>query len=192
MTATLPALHNDDRARGQRGVERLAAVVDRVANQLADHLTDRCCTAAPPVSWLALPADSALAERVLTDLCEWMTTVFLRYADAAAVLPECWVWHPDVVEELLWLSLTWQAAQRDLPLLAEWHDRYRPGVVRRIKATAGTCSLESHTRPRPAPRAPLADAVGVIAHWWAVDRTAPAPEPTAAHYAAADTVGSPS
>jgi hypothetical protein len=178
MTATLPDL--DQRGHG---VERLAVVVDRVANAFADHLADRGCAGSTSVSWLALPADPGLARSVLVDLTRWLDAVWLRFADAAAVLPECWVWHPDVVEELLWLRQMWQAAQCDLPLIAEWHERYRPGVVRRIKAAAGTCSLESHARPPRAPRADVVAAVDVIAQWWGTDRTSPAPPPTDEHYA---------
>ena len=38
----------------------------------------------------------------LAELGEWLRVVYLRYPDAASGLPECWLWHPDVVEELLW------------------------------------------------------------------------------------------
>ncbi|HVK25942.1 MAG TPA: hypothetical protein VM677_31685 [Actinokineospora sp.] len=185
MTATIPAL---DQVR-TGGVERLAVVVDRVANAFADHLSESCCDTASPVSWLALPADPALAQRVLTDLCDWMTVVYLRYADAVAGLPECWLWHPDVVEELLWLSQAWHAAQRAganaATQVGDWHDRYRPGVVRRIKAVAGTCSVENHqSRPDhtpPAASTPPPAAVALIAHWWGAVRVDAAPEPTADH-----------
>ena len=73
-------------------------------------------------------------------------------ATATPRLPECWLWHPDVVEELLWLSHAWLAAYQgpaaSVALAADWHDRLRPGVVRRIKAQAGSCSRERHqTRP---------------------------------------------
>ena len=67
--------------------------------------------------------------------------VYLRYPDGADHLPECWAWHPDVVEELLWLMHAWAAAyqgpQAWVALVGDWHDRQRPGVVRRIKTTAG-------------------------------------------------------
>jgi hypothetical protein len=33
-------------------------------------------------------------------------TIFLRYPDGAGALPECWLYHPDVVEELTWLLAT--------------------------------------------------------------------------------------
>src|SRR3954449_12026069 len=60
-------------------------------------------TAAPCPSWLLLPTDADLARQVLDELVGWLAMVYLRYPDGADHLPECWAWHPDVVEELLWL-----------------------------------------------------------------------------------------
>ena len=119
-------------------------------------------------------------------LAGWVGGVYLRYPDAAQTLPECWLWHPEVVEELLWLHTAWLAAYRPGAAgtaVGDWHDRQRPGVVRRIRDYAGLCSLEQHQpgadRHTPAPTAPLADAVPAIAGWWATRRTDPAPAPTA-------------
>jgi hypothetical protein len=71
----------------------------------------------------------------------------------------------------------------------DWHDRQRPGVVRRIRATAGTCSLEAHQpggeRHRGAEPVPLADAIHLIGEWWATGRQACAPAPDAGHITAA-------
>jgi len=113
--------------------------------------------------------------------------VYLRYADAARLLPECWLWHPEVVEELLWLMYAWHAAYRDddatVQRAGDWHDRYRPGVVRRIQELARHCSVENHL-PRdgqPAgsrPVVPLAEALAPIADWWATRRGETPPQPT--------------
>jgi hypothetical protein len=122
--------------------------------------------------------------------------VYLRYPDAAQGLPDCWLWHPDVVEELLWLMHAWLAAYRDdkatVSLAGDWHDRYRPGVVRRITTTTGRCSLENHQprdgQPPPgAPVVPVAGAAEQIATWWATTRTDPPPEPDEWHLATANT-----
>ncbi|MGH3489276.1 MAG: hypothetical protein ACRDP8_15380 [Actinopolymorphaceae bacterium] len=138
-------------------------------------------------SWLTLPAGGPDAEMVLTDLLGWMEQVYLRYADAAASLPECWLWHPDVVEELVWLHHAWQYAYTDAEqfrphLPGDWHDRQRPGVVRRIKASAGTCSLDNHlpggTRHHNAVRPPVGEAHEQIAAWWAMRRGEAPPAPT--------------
>jgi hypothetical protein len=170
-------------------VDELARVVRRLAEQ----------TAAAPASgggapsWLDLPADLDTVRVVLVDLTGWMRDVFLRYADGAQGLPECWMWHPDVVEELLWLMFAWVAAYRDedatVARAGDWHDRYRPGVVKRIKTAAGTCSLENHqphgSRFAGGPVVPLAEAMAPIATWWATQRTETPPEPDDEQLAAA-------
>ena len=141
-------------------------------------------------SWLTLPREFRDAVDVLSDLTAWMRDVYLRYADAARDLPECWLWHPDIVEELVWLQYAWLSSYRDdnasVRAAGDWHDRLRPGVVRRIHSYARTCSLENHLTGRPnatgAPHLPVADdderATSAIAAWWTEAREQPAPEPT--------------
>lgn len=183
-------------ALGQR-VGRLSDVPDQVSElaTLVAGLADQLATHAPaarphgPASWLALPPERQPSV-MLHDLAEWMARVFLRYPDAAQQLPDCWLWHPDVVEELLWLRLAWALVQHPelgTPLMVgDWHDRYRPGVVRRIRDRAGTCSLERHREAAGAPVVPLRSAVDEIAAWWGSERTAPPPAPSEAHLAEAD------
>jgi hypothetical protein len=162
--------------------------------QLAEATTAATSEVGGVPSWLDLPADVDAAYAVLGELLSWMQVVYLRYPDAAAGLPDCWLWHPDVVEELLWLMHAWLAAYRDdkapMSLAGDWHDRYRPGVVRRITSNAGRCSLENHQprdgQPLPsAPVVPVAGAAEQIATWWATTRTDPAPEPDQWHLATA-------
>jgi hypothetical protein len=145
-----------------------------------------------PLSWLDL-ADHAdadrdpaeLAQEVLSDLAFWLVRVFLRYSDAT--LPECWWWHPDVVEELLCLMRSWLAAYVDsdatVARAADWHDRYRPGAVKRIKTATANCSLENHQDGgelhRPGPSIPSGAALASIATWWGTARTEAAPVPAA-------------
>jgi hypothetical protein len=162
-------------------VDELAAMTAELADRIRD-LGARPSTRAMP-SWLVAPADLDVVRDVLADLDTWLRTVFLRYADGSLALPECWLWHPDVVEELLWLMHTWLAAYQgekaSAGLVGDWHDRYRPGVVQRIRARAGACSMEAHLagalerqyrKRRP-------DASALIAEWWANGRDTPAPEP---------------
>lgn len=181
--------------RGQ--VAELADVVADLAERL---ITDKAAPAGP-TSWLGLPDHDAgevavrRAAAVLVDLVGWTNLVYLRYPDAAASLPECWLWHPDVVEELLWLRTAWAVAYRGPVASAlqagDWHDRCRPGVVRRIRVAAGTCSRESH-RASPRPTTACLDAViQAIAAWWTGDRDGC--PPTAEHLADhPGTVGRPS
>ncbi|WP_052345034.1 hypothetical protein [Thermocrispum municipale] len=166
---------------------KLAGQVATLAEELANLRKNPDTPAVP--SWLQAPKDAEHVRGVLDELVAWMDAIFLRYADAAAALPDCWAWHPDVIEELLWLMEAWLVAYQgeaaSAALVGDWHDRYRPGVVRRIKASAGNCSLENHTPPRAATTVPLADSVDPIVAWWAGDREAPAPEPTDEQFAAA-------
>jgi hypothetical protein len=158
----------------------LPARLDELAGlvaQLADAVNASTASAGGVASWLDLPAEVDAAYSMLGELLTWMQVVYLRYPDAAAGLPDCWLWHPDVIEELLWLMQAWLAAYRDdkapVSLAGDWHDRYRPGVVRRITTSAGRCSLENHQpregQPLPCggPVVPVAGAVEQIVTWWA-------------------------
>jgi hypothetical protein len=171
-------------------VTRLAAQVRELAETVARKNARAEKVAAP--SWLASPSDVDSVAALLDGLLKWMTTVYLRYSDAVAALPACWLWHPEVVEELVWLMHAWIAAYDDEGASAlaagDWHDRYRPGVVRRIKVAAGTCSLESHADPHGGPRVPLVEAAESIIEWWGAARTQAAPVPSEAHLLAAEPV----
>ena len=150
-------------------------------------LTARRSAAACP-SWLLLPNDLDAANTTLDALTGWLAAVYLRYPDGVDHLPECWLWHPDVVEELLWLMHAWSAAyqgpQASVALVADWHDRQRPGVVRRTRQSAGSCSVENHQtragwsrRPSTGPDVPGAEYLPSIAAWWGARRDEAAPEP---------------
>lgn len=180
----------------RRGMEALVGTPTRVDDlsrtvaQLADAVSAMPARPGPSVapSWLAASTDFEALGVVLDGLCRWLHQVFLRYADGAAVLPECWLWHPDVIEELLWLSHAWRAAYQgrgaSVQLAGDWHDRQRPGVVRRLRTAVGSCSRERHqtrpgwnSAPLGATPVPGADAASSIAWWWAAARDDPAPEP---------------
>jgi hypothetical protein len=151
-------------------VHDLASVVAELAERLAVAPPAK----AAPVTWLGLPlsADDAFAHTraaaVLDDLIRWVATVLLRYPDAVTALPECWMWHPDVVEELLWLRQAWASAYGGpagtVLAAGDWHDRSRPGAVRRIRSSAATCAPERH--PEPA-------TVTAVVAWWTSDRRGP-------------------
>ncbi|MCE0763369.1 hypothetical protein LWC35_10695 [Pseudonocardia kujensis] len=166
--------------------------VDELSRLLADlaetvtALRARSTTPAP--SWLMAPTDATTTGTLLDELAAWLRAIYLRYPDAAESFPDCWCWHPHVIEELLWLMYAWAAAYQgpsaSVALAGEWHDRWRPGVVRRIKATAGICSQENHQDrrgwpevPTGAPVVPGEDQLGALAEWWAGRRDERAPEP---------------
>ena len=187
-----------------RDVERLAhhvadlnqrqADLDELVRRMAEDLAlllpseeDAEPRALP--SWLAT-LDRERARAMLADLADWLAAVYLRYPDAA--LPSCWAWHPAAVEELWWLRQAHHAAfagpracWRDV---ADWHDRLRPGVVRRLTGISNGCDLALHApgaRQAPVPPSvPLAAAIDPVAERWATERSAP--EPTAAQLAEAE------
>jgi hypothetical protein len=171
-------------------VTDLAGLVADLSAQVRD-LTVRPKAGAMP-SWLVAPTDQETVRQLLDELDAWLRVVLLRYTDAATAVPECWFWHPDVVEELLWLMHAWLAAyqgEKASPsLVGDWHDRYRPGVVRRIKSLVGSCSLEVHLdRPDRQPHTYVLrrpEAVELIARWWAGSRDERGPEPEAEHLGA--------
>jgi len=166
------------------GLDRLAAQVEDLAAVVAQRV-DTVPSASPSsgeasmdvTSWLDYPSDddrpadtSAAAhdaEALLAALAAWVGEVHLRYRDATAAFPDCWLWHPEVVEELLWLQRAWLTAYADgapPSAVGDWHERQRPGVVHRIRGYAGTCALEAHLPSQehhnPAPVTPTADAAG--------------------------------
>jgi hypothetical protein len=164
-------------------IARVTSGLARSVKALTDRTSPRPCP-----SWLVAPEDADDVRRLLDEVCVWTGTVYLRYGDASTSFPDCWLWHPDVVEELLWLMHAWIDAYQDpgasVGLVGDWHERWRPGVVRRIRAYAGTCSRDSH-RVRPgwtsldmaAREVPSLDVFEAVGEWWALRRTGRAPEP---------------
>jgi hypothetical protein len=188
--------------RVDRLIEGLARAVAGIGEELAEHVQhldededeeerDK------RLSWFEIE-DTDIAVQRLVDLADWLERVYIRYPDGG--LPSCWMWHPAVVEELLWLRRTWDEAfhghTASALRAADWHDRQRPGVVRRIgELEYGTCTLSRHRRGEdqdaPPPRAPLGrgqdaeTARLLVAAWWTGSRTDAAPTPTPEHLAAA-------
>jgi len=183
-----------DLERTTRRVAELTALLGQLATDLtalADPTTDDD-TGGGVRAWL-LAEDPDQARTDLTDLVEWLHRVYLRYPDAT--LPSCWLWHPTVVEELWWLRNAHTDAYTDTDAswtrAGDWHDRQRPGVVKRLRGEVGGCELALHTagaeHAHPPTAAPLADATAQIAAAWTADgRYQPPPEPTPAQLAEAD------
>jgi hypothetical protein len=156
--------------RLRNSVHDLATTVAGLAEELAELVNSSDAAENPPPSWLwpAEPINVEEAAGLLAQTNRWAARVYLRYRDAE--LPECWLWHPEVIEELLWLRAAWISAyggpMASAQRVADWHDRQRPGVVRRVCAAAGSCSLREHFEQPPTPAVPAADAAPAIAAWW--------------------------
>jgi hypothetical protein len=168
-----------------RSLRDLADVVNHLTETLSTPQQGKAKDQAEPVrSWLTLPEDQAAVEAVLAELLPWMQLVYLQYGDAQATLPPCWLWHPEIVEELVWLMDAWtfafQGPEASNKLVGDWHDRQRPGVMRRVGLYATGCDLSTHLTDagQPAVTVPLAADADPFVTWWASDRDHTGPTPT--------------
>ena len=191
-----------DQAADKNTVNNLAKTVASLGNTVAsfedllERLTakpakpgngnDGDAAAEPIRSWLRLPEDTAAVQTVLSELLPWMESIYLRYSTAREELPPCWLWHPEIVEELQWLMDAWTAAyegpEASNKLVGDWHDRQRPGVTRRIAEYAPSCDVLKHRddADKRAVTVPLAAEADPFVTWWAGDRDNNGPEPTPA------------
>lgn len=174
-------------SRTEDEVSRLARVVTDLGQLLTQDPRSGAQPAAEAVpvrSWLMVAEDQSAVEQVLSELLPWMQSVYLRYDDARDTLPACWLWHPAIAEELLWLMDAWTAAyqgpEASLKLVGDWHDRQRPGVTRRAASYAPGCDALAHrdTAGQPAVTVPLAVDADPFVVWWATDRDVHGPAPT--------------
>jgi hypothetical protein len=144
-------------------------------------------------SWL-LAEDHDRTVVDLADLIAWLDRVYLAYPNT--VLATCWMWHPAVVEELWWLHQAHLDAYHPVTgtwlRVADWHDRLRPNVVKRLRSTLVACELSLHNpggeQDLTPNLAPLAESVDTIAAWAAAGRPYPAPRPTEAELAEAERI----
>ncbi|TWD81652.1 hypothetical protein FB561_2772 [Kribbella amoyensis] len=174
---------------------RLAKIVTELGEVLTQAPAKRTATGGdedtPAVrSWLVLAEDQAAVQAVLSELLPWLQTVYLRYKDGRESLPVCWLWHPEIVEELLWLMDAWTTAfhgeEASVKLAGDWHDRQRPGVAKRVTGYGDGCSVLAHRDPAglPAVSVPLMNEADPFVAWWATDRDHNGPAPTPEQVAA--------
>jgi len=138
----------------QHTIERLGDRLDMLTGRvealpdIAGGGSDGLVDAVSGWSWRDL---GPLGARVLWDrLAAWVGWLRGRYP-LAEQIPPCWWRHPELVEELTALWLAWRAAYSDpaavMTMPAEWHDRWLPGALHRVKAWGVHCGAEHRDRP---------------------------------------------
>jgi hypothetical protein len=203
-----------DLARTVERALRKLQTLDEQVGQLTDQITAVYGTHDAPVptadaepgvaepgvrSWL-LADDPAQAAADLDDLAAWVWRVYLWFPDGW--LSSCWLWHPEVIEELWWLRVAhaeaFDAKTGSSTRAGDWHERQRPGVARRVRAVLAKCELSRHAPvggrgidvTPPGPPA-LARHAGAVALVWAAGAEleavrAAGPEPTPEQLTEAD------
>lgn len=147
----------------RRDVESLAAKVGTFARMQREHatalndisdlrhqveqilaiLTDQ--DDAAPATWFWLRMSEQEHTEKLSELTDWVETMLrAQYPDYLAdQIRPCWPNHPEARWELAWLYHLWSAAylaERPAPKdAADWHDRWSPGVIRRLTAVMNRC-----------------------------------------------------
>jgi hypothetical protein len=117
-----------------------------------------------PVDWALLTAEQAAVQWPV--LARWVGEVLVpRYELTRDELPDCWALHLPAVAEMSWLRTAYVQAylSRSAPqLAADWHTRWRPAVLSRIRELIKPeeCSPGRHAPPRVKPvEAPARDGV---------------------------------
>ena len=102
---------------------------------LLNERKEREKTKNAPVDWAALTAEQAAVQWPV--LARWVGEVLVpRYEVTRDELPDCWALHLPVVAELSWLRTAYVQAylSRSPPqMAADWHTRWRPAVLTRIR-----------------------------------------------------------
>ena len=98
--------------------------------------------------WFWLTMTDEEREAKFSELYDWVETVFRQqYPDYRAdQLKLCWPNHPEARWELSWLYQSWTLTYlttRPTPKDAgDWHDRWSPGVIRRLNHAMAHCGNE--------------------------------------------------
>jgi hypothetical protein len=177
MSSTVNAL-----AGVAQQVAALSQQVTELAARLGGDEEEPAPTRPALPSWFEVEAEQA--QQMLADLVGWVDTILVRYSVARDALMPCWMFHGEIVEDLLWLRAAWMAAHRDPSAkphhAADFHDRWMPAVMGRLKRQlgAGMCNFNNHRdgpgeyrlrdEQHPEVRVPATDPqiVDGYARWW--------------------------
>jgi hypothetical protein len=99
-----------------------------------------------PTTWFWLTMSDQERDEKFSELHDWVETVLRpQYPDYLEDnIKPCWPKHPETKWELAWLYQLWSGAylaERPAPKdAADWHDRWAPGVIRRLSRVMSTCN----------------------------------------------------
>jgi hypothetical protein len=156
-------------------VESLTTKIDSVASAQEDHAAtldgiaglrrqvEQILTLveedgeASPGGWFWLTMTNQEREDKFGELYDWVETVlrpyYLGYLDNQ--IRPCWPNHPETRWELAWLYQLWSLAylrKRPSPKdAADWHDRWAPGVIRRLGDAMRRCEQICQRQPAVEP-----------------------------------------
>jgi hypothetical protein len=106
---------------------------------------------ASPARWFWLTMADDEREAKFSELYDWVETILRQqYPDYLAdQIRLCWPNHPEARWELTWLYQLWTLTYlttRPMPRDAgDWHDRWTPGVIRRLSHVMAHCGSECRT-----------------------------------------------
>jgi hypothetical protein len=129
---------HDKHAAAIDGIPELRRQVDRILALLTDDQAE-------PTGWFWLTMDAQAREDRLGELTDWAENVLCTQYPGylAEQIRPCWPNHPEALWELTWLYLLWcraYLAKRPAPKdAADWHDRWAPGVLRRLAQVMDRC-----------------------------------------------------
>jgi hypothetical protein len=124
------------------GIPELRRQVERILALLADDGQTE------PTGWFWLTMDAQAREDKLGELSDWVDAVLhAQYpGHLAEQIRPCWPNHPEALWELTWLYQLWCRAyltKRPAPKdAADWHDRWAPGVLRRLGQVMNRCERD--------------------------------------------------
>jgi hypothetical protein len=127
-------------------ISELRHQIERILSLLAED-------EAPPSEWFWLTMNDQARSDKFAELSDWVGTVLrTQYADYLQdQIQPCWPNHPEARWELTWLYQLWSAAyltKRPAPKdAADWHDRWCPGVIRRLCTVMSRCEKTCQQQP---------------------------------------------
>ena len=130
----------DGMAELRERVEQILAIIDKDDES-------------SPAEWFWLTMTDQKRDERLSELSDWVETVLrTQYPDYLAnQIKPCWPNHPEARWELAWLYQLWtltyltdRSAPKDA---ADWHDRWFPGVLRRLSQIMRRCEETCQRQP---------------------------------------------